>query len=615
MEIRHLKNTKPRNVPIFRKLLVTFSCFALIPILLIGLISLFITNRILYQNLHTSVKGTLDQTTLVVDNMLEEISNISEYYSSNTELKRILRLPKTDESILALEDELSKMNRINTERGYFVTIFGVNGQIYLNWYSDGMIYRNSLAKRIKQTELYNKLQENKGLPTWIPYMDNIPGYDSSKKVITLARNIMNNTLEGPGVLGFAVISIALEKESQILSNSGNKNFVVDDQFRIIMSQETSHIGEFLKLENEVSEGFTEIKLNDTLYLGFIKQNKTDNIYTVSMTPADAVRSQTMTTALLVILITSLTVIIIFSVAYYLSKLLAKPILALETHMRTVQEDGLAFAQVSTEIQEIRSLTNNYNRMILSIQKLIAQRVQEEQRRKEIEIGKASAELQFLRAQINPHFLFNTLNSIKWLAVLNGDKSVEEMLTALGRLLECSMQKGNDFLPLREEIDNVKAYIRIQQMRYGDKLQVQYNLQESILDIPVPKLILQPVVENAILHGVDKNNIDGKIEICAFSQQGRIVVQITDNGPGISIQKLEALAAIGNEAVTDENAVQGATIVKDQLSGIGLVNVQKRLKLLYGADSGLRFNNREDDTGAVVTIILEVNSDVETIAGG
>lgn len=599
---RQRRQGKRKQTPIFKKLFITFSCFALIPVVFIGVISLYVSNRIMYHNLQNNMSDSVSQISLMADGKLEEMKYISESFTSNSRMKGLLRLPLNDENILLLNDELEKMSRMNSERGYFVTLCGANGQIYLNWDSDGMIYRDSLIDRIKEKSWFSKLEESRSLPVWVPGDDNIAGYEYQGKVVTLARNIMNDTLDGPDILGFVVVSIPAPRISNLLSGESERVLIVDEDRVIAMSQESEEIGTVLEGVSLETEKIQNIQLDDEAYMGCVRKNQIGGLYTVSLVPSDSLKQQLFISVVLICLSVGLSIAIIFLVAYVVSRSLARPILILEQSMQQVQAGKLEKSEIDTEITEIGSLADNFNIMVERIKLLIEEKVLEEQRRKEIEVEKANAELKFLRAQITPHFLFNTLNSIKWLAVIHGAAPVEEMITALGRLLECSMQKGNDFISLREEVDNVRAYLKIQEMRYGNRIKSEYQIEEEMEKYVVPKLILQPLVENAIIHGIDKNTDGGTISVRIFGRDDRIMMEVEDDGPGFP----EDLAA------HDEEERSGKS---HRLNGIGIQNINKRIQLIYGEEYGLFYQRGKDGRGTVaVLVLLREEQHVEGIAG-
>ena len=194
-------------------------------------------------------------------------------------------------------------------------------------------------------------------------------------------------------------------------------------------------------------------------------------------------------------------------------------------------------------------------------------------------------------QINPHFLYNTLDAIKWVAILQKANNAAEMITYLVRLLRISLNKGREYVSIREEIEHVKCYVEIQKFRYNDKFDIEVEIDESLMQYRIPKLILQPIIENSIFHGFKQMRQGGKINIKGWSQEKDILFSIIDNGCGVEVNSVDRLL--------DSNL---QTNKGERLSGIGLNNVNERIKLIYGEKYGLKIEN-VDTGGTKVDVLL------------
>lgn len=183
-----------------------------------------------------------------------------------------------------------------------------------------------------------------------------------------------------------------------------------------------------------------------------------------------------------------------------------------------------------------------------------------------------AEMKNLHSQINPHFLYNTLDSIKWLAKMNHEQEIYTMVKNLGFMLKNSMHLSREFVTIRESLNTLEAYIGIQQIRFADKFVVDTEIEEAIMDHKIPTLILQPLVENAMIHGLEPKPGIGTLMIRGFVKQGRLIFQIQDDGIGMEETELAALIASLND--------------RDGTEHIGLKNVNQRIKLYYGDAYGV-----------------------------
>ena len=228
--------------------------------------------------------------------------------------------------------------------------------------------------------------------------------------------------------------------------------------------------------------------------------------------------------------------------------------------------------------EFSVIEDQYNKMCVRLKTLIREVY-------EVEIKKREAELCTLQAQINPHFLYNALDTINWMAVDRGAYEISTMVTNLGKFTRMSLSRGRTILPLRDELEITRLYLAVQKARFGDFLEVSFDVDKDILDCVCLKLLLQPIVENAIKHGFQKEQMrKGRIEVRGFLTGDRIHMEIRDNGVGI-----------------DGNYDLGREEERGIASGYGLQNVQERLSLYYRDDYALRIGG---EIGEGTTVTLE-----------
>lgn len=223
--------------------------------------------------------------------------------------------------------------------------------------------------------------------------------------------------------------------------------------------------------------------------------------------------------------------------------------------------------------ELGYLSECFNKMSSEIDNLLNRVYKEELTRRE-------SELKALQAQINPHFLFNTLESINWMAQLNNVPEIRDMVTSLAALMEASIGKGSPMVPLSKELKYIDSYLLIMKNRYGERLTYDSDVDHSLLHYEVPKLILQPLIENAIYHGIDKMRKKGTIYLTIKKQDEQIYIEIMDNGKGMMPEEVEEL----NKGFREDN--HDYLIGKDRKS-IGLANVNGRIKLFFGQEYGLQ----------------------------
>ncbi|MGM9612758.1 MAG: histidine kinase, partial [Butyricicoccus sp.] len=255
-------------------------------------------------------------------------------------------------------------------------------------------------------------------------------------------------------------------------------------------------------------------------------------------------------------------LILLLVAWLVSKWLYRPVEKLTAAIDQVSRGDFTAHVAPSQTDEFATLTEHFNDMVRRIDGLMHQVVREQTEKKQ-------AELHALQYQIRPHFMYNTLNSIRFAATLQRNKTLADQLGAFINLLEASIQKKGAFLPLREEIELVESFVSLQKFRYSDCFAVEYQVSERAENCYVPCLLLQPVVENAIFHGIDTRRTDNRIILTATVQGDRLHLSLRDNGQGMDAETVQGLLA--GDPTED----------KRRLTGIGLRNIQERLRLYYG----------------------------------
>lgn len=279
------------------------------------------------------------------------------------------------------------------------------------------------------------------------------------------------------------------------------------------------------------------------------------------------------------------VVLVFEVlaALFISNRITRPIKQLERQMKRVESGDFDIRVEERGEDEVKRLSRTFNLMIVRIRQLMEQNIQEQQ-----EIRKS--ELKALQAQINPHFLYNTLDSIVWMNENQRYEGVTIMVNALAKFFRISISKGNDIISVADELEHARSYMTIQQIRYKNKFSYHIEADPAVLAHKTLKLILQPILENAIYHGVANLQEPGIIRVRALLEQGDILFQVIDNGYGI---KPEALRDILKREPRNEQ------------SSVGLKNVNERIKLYYGEDYGLNIES-ELDVGTTVSIRVPAN---------
>lgn len=274
----------------------------------------------------------------------------------------------------------------------------------------------------------------------------------------------------------------------------------------------------------------------------------------------------------------------------ISNKISAPIRKLARTMNNVKMTGNLNVNVQLPAgkDEISTLYKSFNTMMSRINQLISEVY-------ESEIREKNAELKVLQAQINPHFLYNTLDSINWLAMESGNEQIVFINSALADLFRYITDNSNNLVTLNDELQQAKNYINLQSICYENRFTATYDIDPRIVDNNFLKLILQPLVENAILHGLEKMEQPGHIHISGYLHGNTVIVSISDNGTGADIDKLNAF-------------LDGSLNQNVPFQSYGIKNVHQRIKLKFGEDYGLHYERNSSNVGITAVIILPLSTD-------
>jgi len=291
-------------------------------------------------------------------------------------------------------------------------------------------------------------------------------------------------------------------------------------------------------------------------------------------------------------------VLCFLFSYCFSFFLGRNIETLLNVVQEVKGGNLDIRFESRTKDEIGELGNTFNEMLERMNQIIDEKLKYEIKAKDAELTAKKYELNLLQAQINPHFLYNTLKTVQYMIFLKDDQA-EKMIKLLINLFRTSIAKGEKIITFREELDHVKTYMQIQQIRFTGKFDVYYEIPEDILELYVLKLTLQPIVENAINHGLENCEKNGKLIISAEKHNDCLMINVKDNGIGISAEYLQELKK------QMEGNAEGR--------GIGITNVNERIQLHFGKQYGITIDSKKNH-GTTVSLIFPIMDKLDKLTG-
>ncbi|MCP1423632.1 two-component system sensor histidine kinase YesM [Paenibacillus xylanexedens] len=268
------------------------------------------------------------------------------------------------------------------------------------------------------------------------------------------------------------------------------------------------------------------------------------------------------------------VVLFLIMSFFLSTMITRPLIRLMRAMRSAQPGAMRPNLMVSSTMEINELNDVYNQMVYRQNELT--RVVHEK-----EVMQSRAELKALQSQINPHFLFNTLEAFYWSLEEKGDEEMARMVVAMSRLFRyiISSSQQDEWVTIADELEHAERYLQIMQMRLGERMQWEIQLSDTVRKVTIPKLLIQPLVENAILHGIESKLGPGKISVHvdASTEKNLVRIEVRDDGPGMDELQLQSVI----------HALHGGPAVSKKGTGVGLINVHRRLKLYFGSQLGER----------------------------
>ena len=422
-------------------------------------------------------------------------------------------------------------------------------------------------------------------------------FDTDDEMISLSREVQS--YENGTFRGVILINLNMNKITEICNSFQEKqeNFIciINDKGELVYEQQNGKERfAFDEKENRqklntalerMKESCFRLNYRGEKYLVTRTDMKTTGWTLVSMVPYKSVMAETMAISGVMILAVVITLIVTLLLLNRILTGVAKPLKKLEKYMVQVNPDNMDQRMEILTDDEIGHLSMKFNQMMDRIRNLKEQVIEEQE-------DKRKYELQALQAQINPHFLYNTLDSIIWMAETN-DSNIVAMTEALAKLFRISLNKGNEEISLERELEHVKNYLIIQSMRYADKFTYEISVDPGVERCRTIKLILQPIVENCIYHGIKKKRGTGKITIRAYRREQNLIIEVSDDGCGMP---KEICRKILSDEIESEN-ISG--------SGIGVKNVNERIQLRFGKKYGLSYSS-EEGVGTTVTYVLPYN---------
>lgn len=558
---------KFKNMKFQKKIIGISVMISLIPISLLGLFSYTRMRSLLIEREKTALQETLRQEVMQLDYKLESYLSTMNLITWNENVRLALskKYDSNFEMYLTYRDTIDPL---------FLTIRSLNTDITsITIYTDTYIYPHGSTLR-PLTDAQDKAWYERACNTTASFFSLSQDGKTLYLICQMHYNYVPYT---------SIICMAIDFQSAMLSTKNlfhdNYGFLLTDSSEEVLYQYTSFTPKYSEAEMTTDE------LRNANPSDYITETKrlTSSGWNASLyRPASSISAAAINITYIVLAMIALCIILIFFISTLLSKIIVSPIEKLSFNMEQVEQGNYEIDIISDSTDEIGQLISSFRKMVYTLNNLVNEVLL-------AKINQQKYEIEILQSQINPHFLYNSLSLINSKAIIAGQNDISQMARLLSTFYRTMLNKGQQITSIASELENTKSYIAIQQMMHSQSFDVIYDIDESILQYQIPNLLLQPLAENAIIHGLDHRELPGKaiLSVSCYQEYQDIVFKVMDNGCGMSETECEQI------------------LTKDS-SGYGVKNVHQRIQLYYGSRYGLTFHSTK---GIGTYVLLRISKNL------
>ncbi|MDF2959424.1 MAG: sensor histidine kinase [Paenibacillus sp.] len=583
------------------KVFAAFSLLILSALLLVGFVIYYNLTNNIKKNATNYVTDSIRRADENVNVVLKDANHLLALVVTNQE--NVIDILRSDNYEISME-WFMEQKQINSFLSYLIaykshinriSVVGTNGKIF----SVGAPY---MDRTNLNESLIQQIIQDPGQKAFIKRNNN-----GREETVTIARTIKYNRVP-VGVVMIDLNDKIIQSNYDIRPSNDSYVYVLDSHGEYLYqsaSKTGENAGNLLDIEGEAllkrllnTNQVQEEAIGGVKHLVVSSTSEFTGWTTVGIIPEHTLVKDSVVLRNQIIQLVLLVYVAVLLVSIAVTSHITKNLRRLRNSMKRVQEGSFIATTHITSEDEVGQLSHVFQSMLYRLRESMNEIKQRERLKRE-------AELTALQAQIRPHFLYNSLNTIKYMASLNHAGNIEEVSSSLIELLRGVLGNTNEFITLREELHYVQSYINIQKYKYADRFSVHYQVSPDLLDTPVLKLILQPLVENAVTHGVGSIREKGVISVKAFLEDGLVKFEVTDNGIGMTAEQIHH--------ALETNTLQE----RFRSGGMGIRNVNERIQMVYGPRYGIQIFSRPNAfTKAEITIPLyrEVANDAQSAVG-
>lgn len=579
---------------IYYKIIMIYFPLVIIPLLIVSGISLIINSN---STIETAEKNVADESKLIVTR-IDSIVNQAESFSISAmlDLNKEVKLKELPPVInkpneILINDDYELRNQVENRLAYAQMIFPeVESAVYIdrNYYiykTDNLLVEGTV-EGIK-SEMFEQVEQSNGSIVWFPMQTrDYWTLDNDQPVLTLGKKILDtNTME---LMGYLFVNINEKALSNVYDTIGieasSGYYIVDGEGMIISSNNSEDIlsyvdngrWEIMKHQDSYVMNTTNIDGKEIIQSSLIFE--THDWRLINEIRIDELTSEILKVSRLIVIVAVFALVLAIIGAIILSKSIASPIIVLAKHMSRIRDGNLNKLVEVDSYDEIGVLSKGLNMMLVRISDLLTSIKEEQTKKREYELA-------LIQEQIKPHFFYNTLELIYIFCKSGDGERASKATKALGDFYRVALSNGRELITLGEEINNLNSYLYIQQMRYSDLFNFTISVDEKLKEYIIPKLTLQPLVENAIYHGLKESRGYGSIHISGYIEGQLIHIVVADNGVGMEETQLQKI-------MSSESHEQH----------FGMRSVNERIKLYFGENYGLKIKSKQNE-GTQITIII------------
>ncbi len=623
-----------RKVGIFKRLNISFLVLLLASALFLTFFSFFQYSREINLNLDRYTSMLVQNTRLKIQDIMKEYENMAlSFYNNNKILRAIsenaeLSQNRNDNEEQAYIDNSflieNRLYSLRRNKKYIVNVQLVTPDRQYHMVEDNGFQRGGTIRDLDafyQSEFYLLPQEKKGYPIWMDSREQTGIFYKDQQIIYGFANIitLGTAVYEPYTrkfLGVLIFNIDLGAFSDVIDYSGDSKqgntFLVGKDGVLcgfnpsIQAPSFPRIPELLSQMFKNGRGIQRTRIDGQNVLLAYEQIPDSEMLTCYIADLDSLLRHTYHIRNLCILVLAGTVIACFILSYYVTFSISDPLKKLNRIMKKTGSGKWTARYENSGHDEITDLGARFNEMAKNTNQLIDQVYLSEIRQQKLQLSWKNAQLDAMLMQINPHFLYNTLDIIRWEAMYeaDGESPVTDMIEKFSRLCRLGMKTGGNTITLHEGIEHASIYMDVINFRHSDKIQLILKTEVDDTSVYIPQFILQPLMENAVVHAFGDASSGYQICIHSYSCQKDLHILVSDNGRGMTDEELHGLlTSLEGEASPDES--------------IGLINVNQRIRLFYGNDYGLHIASRPGK-GTQIKILLPFRDHSENmtdITGG